>query len=55
MYPIFFKIVNYYIDKTESFVNMSYFPKIAVLSSILSTKRLSTTALETLFTYRYMQ
>ena len=44
MHPFFFKIVHY-VDKTESFVGMSYFLKIAVLSPILSTKRLSTTAL----------
>ena len=37
MYPFFFKIVHYYVDKTESFVDMLYFLKIAVLSPILST------------------
>ena len=37
MYPFFFKIVHYYVNKTEIFVDMSYFLKIAVLAPILST------------------
>ena len=44
MNNFFFKMVHYYVDKTI-FVDMSYFLKIAVLSPILSTKGLSTTAL----------
>ena len=52
MYPFFFKIVHY-VDKTESFVDMSYFLKIAVLSPILSTKRLLTTALIIIIIYLF--
>ena len=45
MYPFFFKIVHYDVNKTES-LSTYIFSKIAVLSPILSTKRLATMALE---------
>ena len=47
MCPFFSKIVHYHVDKTESLstLDTSYFLKSAVLSQILSTRRLSATAL----------
>ena len=44
IYPFFFKIVHYFVDKTES-LSTCHNSQIAVLSPILSTKHLSTTAL----------
>ena len=45
MYPFFFKIVHYYVRQDRIFVDMSHFLKMAVLSPILSTIRLSAIAL----------
>ena len=44
-YPFFCKIVHLLCRQNRIFVDMSYFLKTVVLSPILSTKRLSTTAL----------